>query len=123
MPPIIDQAEQALLALKLANREFNVTYPGPSAHRQPVHTVYGGAHLFRWDTSIRLGQAARQTFASYGSDPLRFARGIGLQGASLARALRRGKPNSCRLASNETPRGCGESSRRRGSPLPSTSGC
>jgi len=78
MPSIIDQAEEALLALARANREFNATYPGPSAQRQPVHTVYGGAHLFRWDTALRLGQAARQTFASYGSDPLRFARGIGL---------------------------------------------
>jgi len=82
MPSIIDQAEDVLQALKLANRAFNASYPGPSPHRQPVHTVYGGAHLFRWDTSVRLGQAARQTFASYGSDPLRFAHGIGLVGGA-----------------------------------------
>ena len=86
MPSIIDQAEEALQALRLANRAFNATYPGPSAHRQPVHTVYGGAHLFRWDTSVRLGQAARQTFASYGSDPLRFAHGIGLVGGAASYA-------------------------------------
>jgi citrate lyase beta subunit len=30
-------------------------------HRQPVHTVYGGAHLFRADTARRLGDVALRT--------------------------------------------------------------
>ena len=31
-------------------------------HRQPVHTVYGGAHLFRADTARRLGDVALRVF-------------------------------------------------------------
>lgn len=31
-------------------------------HRQPVHTVYGGAHLFRADTARKLGDVALRTF-------------------------------------------------------------
>ena len=31
-------------------------YPGESGRRQPVHTVYGGAHLFQSDTAARLGK-------------------------------------------------------------------
>ena len=44
--------------LSEANREFAARYPGESFGRQPVHTVYGGAHLFRADTTPRLGALA-----------------------------------------------------------------
>ena len=33
-------------------------YPGESAARQPVHTVYGGAHLFTRETAKKLGELA-----------------------------------------------------------------
>ncbi|HEX9162940.1 MAG TPA: phosphoenolpyruvate kinase [Thermoanaerobaculia bacterium] len=53
-------------------------YPGPSGDRQPVHTVYGGAHLFRFDTTQRLGEIASQTLYEYGADPNTFAQAIGV---------------------------------------------
>ncbi|WP_420895024.1 DUF6986 family protein, partial [Sorangium cellulosum] len=31
---------------------------GAAAARQPVHTVYGGAHLFKADTARKLGAVA-----------------------------------------------------------------
>ena len=37
----------ATRGLAEANRAFAAQYPGESGARQPVHTVYGGAHLFR----------------------------------------------------------------------------
>jgi citrate lyase beta subunit len=37
-------------------------------HRQPVHTVYGGAHLFRSDTARKLGEVALRTFDSHAGD-------------------------------------------------------
>ena len=39
----------AVILGKLAGADalFLHTYPGDPAMRQPVHTVYGGAHLFR----------------------------------------------------------------------------
>ena len=38
-------------ALGAANRAFMRAYPGERAARQPVHTFYGGAHLFKADTT------------------------------------------------------------------------
>ena len=75
---LLDDAPEALQALASANRAFSAMFPGPSAQRQPVHTVYGGAQLFRWDTTARLGRSALQTLSTYGADPIEFARGVGL---------------------------------------------
>lgn len=44
-------------------------FPGESPQRQPVHTVYGGAHLFQWDVVQKLGAVARQTLLDYAPDP------------------------------------------------------
>jgi citrate lyase beta subunit len=43
-------------------------YPGESERRQPVHTVYGGAHLFRADTAERLGALALAALDEYAPD-------------------------------------------------------
>lgn len=45
--------------------EFSTRYPGESGRRQPVHTVYGGAHLFRSDTTVKLGKLALRSFEMY----------------------------------------------------------
>jgi hypothetical protein len=67
--------------LRKAHRAFESLYPGPRGNRQPVHTVYGGAHLFRADTAQRLGEKALQTLDEYGGDFVTFAKAIGLPGA------------------------------------------
>ncbi len=36
--------------------------------RQPIHTVYGGAHLFRADTAARLGSVARRVMEEFAPD-------------------------------------------------------
>jgi hypothetical protein len=43
-------------------------FPGESGERQPVHTVYGGAHLFRADTAHRLGELAGETLQAFAPD-------------------------------------------------------
>jgi len=55
-------------ALDRANAAFAKLYPGDSGARQPVHTVYGGAHLFRADGTKKLGQAALQTLFTHAAD-------------------------------------------------------
>ncbi len=60
---------------------FAERYPGDSPRRQPVHTVYGGAHLFRYDTAPRLGVLALRSLETYGPDFATFARAVGLPGA------------------------------------------
>jgi citrate lyase beta subunit len=52
---------------------FTKRYPGESGRRQPVHTVYGGAHLFRSDTAVRLGQLAVRSFEAFAPDAATFA--------------------------------------------------
>jgi hypothetical protein len=78
MTSIIEQAKATFAELKAANRVFAALYPGPTASRQPVHTVYGGAHLYKAETTARLGQLALETLARYGSDPFEFAGALGL---------------------------------------------
>ncbi|AUX45692.1 hypothetical protein SOCE26_071880 [Sorangium cellulosum] len=49
--------------------------------RQPVHTVYGGAHLFKADSARKLGAVALRALAERAPDFAAFARAIGLPGA------------------------------------------
>src|SRR6267154_5911982 len=68
--------------LRASNSSFTENYPGETGRRQPVHTVYGGAHLFRADTAQRLGQVAERSFAENAPDFVVFARAIGLPHAN-----------------------------------------
>ena len=64
--------------LQRAHEAFALRYPGPRGDRQPVHTVYGGAHLFRADTAKRLGEKALQSLDEYAPDFVAFAKAIDL---------------------------------------------
>ncbi|MFL6375421.1 MAG: DUF6986 family protein [Pyrinomonadaceae bacterium] len=63
-----DVLERVTGGLKLALTDLANKYPGETSRRQPVHTVYGGAHLFKSDTAVRLGQLAQRSFAAYATD-------------------------------------------------------
>ncbi len=54
-------------------------YPGDNRKRQPVHTVYGGAHLFRADTAQRLGTTAGKVLDAYAPDADVLAATLGLR--------------------------------------------
>ncbi|XYH94406.1 DUF6986 family protein [Sorangium sp. So ce1128] len=49
--------------------------------RQPIHTVYGGAHLFKADTARKLGAVALGALEEHAPDFAAFARALGLPGA------------------------------------------
>ena len=66
--------------LQKAHESFASVYPGPRGDRQPVHTVYGGAHLFRADTAKRLGEKALSSLNEYAPDFATFAKAIELPG-------------------------------------------
>src|SRR5215211_1199018 len=57
---------------------FAKRYPGETGRRQPVHTVYGGAHLFKSDTAVRLGQFAMRSFESFAPDAATFGEALDL---------------------------------------------
>jgi len=73
-----DEGKAHLDALAAANAAFMRAYPGERAARQPVHTFYGGAHLFKADTIPRLGELALRSFEAYAPDPATLAAGVGL---------------------------------------------
>jgi citrate lyase beta subunit len=64
--------------LSASNNAFMKHYPGETGRRQPVHTVYGGAHLFRANSAQRLGQVAERELAEYAPNFVIFARALGL---------------------------------------------
>jgi citrate lyase beta subunit len=67
--------------LEVPSAAFARRYPGETGRRQPVHVVYGGAHLFRAGISRRLGDRALATLEEFAPDAFSFARAIGLPGA------------------------------------------
>jgi citrate lyase beta subunit len=68
----------ATAGLAEENAAFSRLYPGETARRQPVHTVYGGAQVFKADTAARLGALALHILDEFAPDAETFARAIGL---------------------------------------------
>ena len=54
--------------LRRINNAVSRAYPGEPEDRQPVHTVYGGAHLFRSDSAQKLGALALAALNAYAPD-------------------------------------------------------
>ena len=72
-----DTSMQRLFArLSSANAAVARAFPGETLRRQPVHTVYGGAQLFRHDSAGKLSAQAIRALEEHAPD-----------GATLARAL------------------------------------
>src|SRR3954463_9287797 len=60
-----DEIARISAALSDANKAFMRSYPGESNRRQAVHTVYGGAHLFKADSAQKLGVVALRSLEEY----------------------------------------------------------
>lgn len=71
---------QLLDTLKTANLAFQAIYPGDKPDRQPVHTVYGGANLFKSDTCVRMGEIALANLQTYAPNFVVLARVLQLPG-------------------------------------------
>ena len=81
---IPDAALASILdALDKGNTRVAELFPGDSPARQPVHTVYGGAHLFKADAASKLGAVALRSMQEHAPDATTFAGALGLP-ASLA---------------------------------------
>lgn len=72
--------ERLLEELKTANLKFQQTYPGDRPDRQPVHTVYGGANLFKADTCTRMGEIALRHLQTYAPNFAALAKALQLEG-------------------------------------------
>jgi citrate lyase beta subunit len=70
--------EELLARLHEANAAFAHLHPGEPEGRQPVHTVYGGAHLFKAETASKLGGIALRSLAEYAPDAATLGEALGL---------------------------------------------
>lgn len=72
-----DALRAPLQRLRTANAAMMRRYPGDSGERQPVHTVYGGAHIFRADSAAKLGSNALRALEHYAPDPATLTDALG----------------------------------------------
>jgi citrate lyase beta subunit len=78
---ITDIEKEILLnSLQTANLKFQQTYPGDKPGRQPVHTVYGGANLFKSDTCVKMGEMALKSLQTYSPDFVTLAKVLKIEG-------------------------------------------
>ncbi len=75
--------------LTSAQVEFAARFPGESSARQPIHVVYGGAHLFKAESAQKLGTLARHALATYAPDALSLAEALDLNLELAARVFPR----------------------------------
>lgn len=78
-----------LKKLSAANERYATRFPGESSARQPVHTVYGGAHLFKADSARKLGEVALRSLDEYAPDAATFADALGLEPPEFAATIYR----------------------------------
>jgi citrate lyase beta subunit len=79
--------QPALDRLAAANAAFMARYPGESGQRQPVHTVYGGAQIFKHDTAQKLGAVALRALEEFAPDAKTLARAVDLADSNLEGSL------------------------------------
>jgi citrate lyase beta subunit len=78
---ISDTDKNNLLSqLQTANLKFQKIYPGDKPDRQAVHTVYGGANLFKSDTTVKMGETALRSLKNYAPNFVVLANVLQLQG-------------------------------------------
>jgi citrate lyase beta subunit len=82
---------KALARVDRAQTRFLRRYPGDSGARQPVHTVYGGAHLFSAETTKKLGELALRALDTYAPDATTFGEALGIRGDLAGKVLERVK--------------------------------
>ena len=83
---IPDKSLTAILdLLDKANVRVAGQFPGDSQARQPVHVVYGGAHLFQADATQKLGAVALRTLQEHAPDAAALAAALGLDPALAQR--------------------------------------
>ncbi|MDQ3117474.1 MAG: HpcH/HpaI aldolase/citrate lyase family protein [Verrucomicrobiota bacterium] len=73
-----NELDEINAALGEANQAFMRRYPGESNRRQAVHTVYGGAHLFKADSAQKIGAVALRSLQEYAPDAATLARALGV---------------------------------------------
>ncbi len=97
----------ALNRLKEACDSFREENPGKPLARQPVHTVYGGAHLFKAETVQKLGRLAKSSLDDYAPNFGIFAKALGLPGSESLPVNNQEAAALAEEIAEQTPSGAG----------------
>lgn len=89
---------KTLARVRRSQARVSERYPGDSGARQPVHTVYGGAHLFASDTAVKLGKLALRSLDQFAPDAETFAEAIAIPGPLADKVYTRVKDKLAREA-------------------------
>ena len=82
-----DKKSQIFGDLKVANTTFNQMYRGDREYRQPIHTVYGGANLFKSNTTQVLGAIALKSLLLYAPDFIEFGKRLKIIESNITRII------------------------------------
>ncbi|HEX8825507.1 MAG TPA: phosphoenolpyruvate kinase, partial [Archangium sp.] len=66
---------QSLSATRASLKEASASL---DPRRQPIHVVYGGAHLFKAETASKLAEVALRSLEEHAPDARTLARALGL---------------------------------------------
>lgn len=83
----INKKEKLFSNLKEANTAFQKIYPGDRNERQPVHTLYGGANLFKYDSARTLGERALEVLETYAPDHKIFGEVFGFKDPGFSKQI------------------------------------
>ena len=83
----LNKKEKLFGSLKEANTSFQKIYPGDRSERQPVHTLYGGANLFKYDSAKTLGERALEILETYAPDHKVFGEVFGFDNADFSKRI------------------------------------
>ncbi len=80
MEPTLSDADLSTIHSQLSDADgrYKARFGGDSGDRQPVHTVYGGAHLFSAGLAEKLGQLARRGLDAYAPSAAAFGKALEL---------------------------------------------
>jgi citrate lyase beta subunit len=75
-----DKLQSIFQDLESANKKFTDYYPGDNEEQQPVHTLYGGAQLYKAGATKKIGELSLKAFNKYAPDAKTLAKALSLPG-------------------------------------------
>ena len=75
-----DTLKSIFTNLETANKQFTEHYPGDGEEQQPVHTLYGGAQLYKAGATKKIGELSLKAFNKYAPDAKTLAKALDLPG-------------------------------------------
>ena len=101
--PLLLEGNALLRNLSSANKAYMARFPGDCPNRQPIHSVYGGAQLFKATTASKLGELALGSLEQYAPDAFTLATILNLSGSQSLMGLSETEKKTLRTRFEQDP--------------------